>query len=101
MPLAQRKARKTPSARENIVRGHEAAGELMRLQDAFEDLRDKITADWMDTKPSETDVRERLYHRLHGLAAARSMLVDYVNTGKMEEAAQQVREELKGESPVV
>jgi len=99
--LAARRVKKTPSPRENIVKGIEAAGELMRLQDAFADLRDKITADWMDTRPSETEVRERLYQRLHGLAAARSMLVSYVNTGKMEEAAQAVREELKGESPVV
>lgn len=83
------------------TRGNAAAAELTMTQEAFETVKQRLFQEWMDTKPSETDKRERLYHSLYVLASARAVLIETVNAGSLQKGSDAVAEILNGRDPVV
>ena len=77
-PLKRRRA-KTPA--ELISRGHQAAVELARTDEAFEQVRQFLMEAIANTSFEQAEARERLYLSIQVLGPVRDMLVIAVNDG--------------------
>lgn len=53
------------------------------FQDAWQELEDKLTAQWRNSKPSETELREELHRKLQAMNGLRNILDAYVQSGAM------------------
>ncbi len=93
--------REEPLPAEIRSRGLAAKAELPVMDDAFEIVRARLFEEWMNTRPADTDRRERIYHTLYGLASARNVLIEAINAGELQEGSDAVADILNGRDPVV
>jgi hypothetical protein len=81
-----------------IARGARAKVELVETEAAFEAVRAAMIKRLVSTATAASDERERLYHGVQVLDAVRAALVKVVNTGKLEEAAEELERIQRGEA---
>jgi hypothetical protein len=53
------------------------------LKNAFEQMEERLSRSWRDSKPGDVELRERCWRMLHAVRAAKKGLTELVTTGRM------------------
>lgn len=68
-----------------IARGHEAEAALGILDEAYKSVMADLIDGWLESRPEEAELRERIYYMTRGMSEAVRKLATWRDTGKLEE----------------